>query len=186
MGTGRSYSARERRLTCANANATCGRHWATSNRWRPLGRRWGQFKRTQWAQFGCPRPTCSHDRRSRLVVYPVRLSNLDVGQADVGEGRAELSLGERSGDAARVSLHVRARGSSAGQIRFRGLSDDFGGGRISALAASPFRISRGQVAHLPPVSRKVSANIRFFGYRRILPDSSGTVAAWTRCAIRSR
>jgi AAA ATPase domain len=44
--------------------------------------------------------------------------------------------------------------------------------RIAAWAAPTFRICREQIPHLPPVSRKVSANIRFFGYQRILSDSS--------------
>ena len=52
--------------------------------------------------------------------------------------------------------------------------------RIAAWAAPTFRICREQIPHLPPVSRKVSANIRFFGYQRILSDSSVTVAPCPR------
>ncbi len=39
----------------------------------------------------------------------------------------------------------------------------------AAFFASTFRICREQIPHLSPISRRVSVNIRFFGYQRILP-----------------
>ena len=43
-------------------------------------------------------------------MHAVGRADLDVGQAGGGERRAELGLGQRAGDAARVGGHVRARG----------------------------------------------------------------------------
>src|ERR1700691_2087093 len=59
----------------------------------------------------CRRParlTCAHDRGGCLCVDAMGLAYLDIDQAGICERLRELSVGERSGDAARVCPHVRA------------------------------------------------------------------------------
>ena len=62
-----------------------------------------------------------------LVDDPVRLGDLDVDQAGVGEVARVLVMGEGAGDAADVLLHI-----GAGGVVHVGVSDDVADGKSAA------------------------------------------------------